>query len=142
MSKPAFLFGNQVPSEKLDWGVLKWFSRPDLTGTRSLVMLEATLETGGGHDFHFHPGQEEIIVVLEGRVEQWLEREQRILSAGDAVFIPADCVHATFNTFASRARTIAILGPALGPKGYAAQDVSAEAPWNQLRRKEAVIEAK
>jgi quercetin dioxygenase-like cupin family protein len=139
MSKPAFLFSNQVPVEQLSWGQLKWFSRPDLTGAKSLVMLEATLEQDGGHDFHFHPGQEEIIVILEGRVEQWLERERRILSAGDSVFIPADCVHATFNIFPARAKTLALLGPALGPKGYSATDVSQQSPWNELRKQAAEV---
>jgi quercetin dioxygenase-like cupin family protein len=130
-----FLPGNAAAPEKLPWGELKWFSRPDLTQARSLVMLEATLETDCGHDFHCHPGQEEIIYVLEGKVEQWLERERRILSAGDAVFIPADSVHATFNTFPERARTLAILGPALGPQGYVVREVADESPWKNLRQR-------
>ena len=32
---------------------------------------------GKCHDFHRHPGQEEVIYVLEGTIEQWLEQEKR-----------------------------------------------------------------
>ena len=31
---------------------------------------------GRAHAFHTHPGQEEVIFVLEGRIEQWIERRE------------------------------------------------------------------
>ena len=54
------------------------------------MTVEGTFFPGKGHDFHRHPGQEEVIYVLEGTIEQWVESESRTLTAGDAVVIPAE----------------------------------------------------
>ncbi|MBI3832595.1 MAG: cupin domain-containing protein [Planctomycetes bacterium] len=115
------------------WGKMAWLSGPKLTGAEHLTVLEARLDKGGGHSFHFHPHQEELIFVVEGRIEQWLEQESKILGAGDALFIPRETVHASFNVFAEPARVLAILGPCAGPEGYECVDVFERAPWKDLR---------
>lgn len=120
--------------EMMPWGRLAWLSRPRTTGAKSLVVIEARLNEGGGHSFHKHPEQEELIYVIEGRVEQWLDHERRIMQAGDSVFVPAGTVHATFNIFPEDAKVVAILGPCVGPQGYHAVDVFEEAPWKTLRK--------
>lgn len=119
--------------EELDWGTLAWFSRPATTEAGQLVVLEVTLAPGKFHDFHQHPAQEEVIYVIEGEVEQWLEGEKQMLGPGGAVFIPTGTVHATFNDSTSDARCLAILGPAVGEGGYELVDVSGEEPWKSLR---------
>jgi len=96
-------------------------------------VIEVTLEPGKGHDFHKHPDQEEVIYVINGTVEQWLEQESSELSLGDSVFIPADAVHASFNVGNSPALLLAILGPCTGSQGYELVDVSDSAPWSTLR---------
>ena len=88
---------------------------------------------GKAHPFHFHPGQEEVIYVLEGTIEQWVESESQTLTAGDAVVIPADAVHATYNETGESAKILAILSPAVEGDGYAAVDVAADEPWASLR---------
>ena len=103
------------------------------TGSRGIVAIEATFLPGKAHPFHLHPGQEEVIYVLEGTIEQWVESESRTLTAGDAVVIPADVVHATYNETGEPAKILAILSPAVEGDGYAAVDVSAEEPWASLR---------
>ncbi len=128
-----FIPAAQADREQLDWGTLAWVSRPQTTGAKDLVVIEVNLSPGGGHDFHKHPEQEEVIYVIEGTVEQWLREEKQMLSSGDSVFIPADTVHASFNTSASTAKLLAILGPCVGSEGYELVDVSADAPWNALR---------
>lgn len=128
-----FIAAADVERGRQDWGVMGWLSRPQTTGTRQLVVIEVTLEPGFGHNFHKHPGQEEVIYVVAGAVEQWIGEEKRILQAGDGVFINADVVHASFNDSASDAKLIAILGPCVGAEGYQLVDVAAEAPWCDLR---------
>lgn len=128
-----FIAAADVERGRQDWGVMGWLSRPQTTGTRQLVVIEVTLEPGFGHNFHKHPGQEEVIYVVAGAVEQWIGEEKRILQAGDGVFINADVVHASFNDSASDTRLIAILGPCVGAEGYQLVDVTAEAPWCDLR---------
>lgn len=128
-----FVPSSSVPRETLDWGVLGSMSRPSVTGARQLTILEVTLTPGQGHAFHKHPDQEEVIVALEGEVEQWLEQEKRILRPGDSAFIGAGVVHASFNTTAAPIKLLAVLGPCVGADGYETVDMSTQAPYNKLR---------
>ena len=130
-----FITVQDTQREKLNWGTLAWISRPEITGAKLLTVLEATLTEGNGHNFHKHPDQEELIYIISGRVEQWLEKERRILTVGDSIFIPKNIVHCTFNIFPEDARTLAILSPCVGPEGYESVDVSGQAPWNTLRQR-------
>ena len=129
-----FVTKQVAQQQALPWGSLAWLSRPALTKAEQLTVLEATVTSGHGHDFHCHPNQEEVIYVLEGRVEQWLEKEKRILTVGDSIFIPKGVVHASFNPFNETFRTLAILGPCDGADGYSVVEVAGQAPWNALRK--------
>ena len=128
-----FITAAQAEREHLDWGSLGWFSRPTTTEANQLVVIEVNLQDGGGHTFHKHPQQEEVIYVIDGTIEQWLRDEKHMLSAGDSVFIPADAVHASFNTSGRPAKLLAILSPCVGEEGYQLLDVSDRAPWHNLR---------
>lgn len=128
-----FMMSSQTPPEVLDWGKLRWMSNPPVTGAKSLTVIEVTIAPGKGHDFHKHPDQEEVIYVISGKVEQWLDREKRILGPGDSVFIGAGVVHASFNVGDADAQLLAILGPCVGDEGYVLVDVASDAPWNSLR---------
>ena len=129
-----FVVRSEVAPEVLDWGQIRWLSNPPATGARHLTVIDVTLAPGKGHDFHKHPDQEEVIVVVSGQVEQWLDRDKRLLGPGDSVFIPAGVVHASFNAGTTEARLSAILGPCVGEIGYVSVEMGAEAPWNTLRQ--------
>jgi quercetin dioxygenase-like cupin family protein len=128
-----FVPSSEAQREQLDWGVLGWLSRPSDTGAKQLVVIEVDLMPGCGHDFHKHPDQEEVIYVVDGQVEQWLEKDGRILKSGDSVFINADVVHASFNVSDKPARLLAILSPCLGDGGYELVEVFDQEPWKSLR---------
>jgi quercetin dioxygenase-like cupin family protein len=129
-----FVPAAEVVRQQLDWGWLAWCSRPADTGAENLVVIEVTLAPGGGHAFHKHPQQEELIYVVEGQVEQWREDEQRMMQPGDAVFLPAGTVHASFNTSQRDAKLLAILSPSIGgDDGYEVFEVADQPPWNGLR---------
>jgi quercetin dioxygenase-like cupin family protein len=128
-----FIMAKEIEPEVLDWGRLGWLSHPPSTGAEQLTVIDVTLAPGKGHDFHKHPDQEEVIFVVGGKVEQWVDREKRILGAGDCAFIPADMVHASFNAGNAEAKIVAILGPCVGEGGYELVDVASETPWNALR---------
>ena len=121
-----------IRRDELEWGFFAQMSGP-ADGLRGIVAIEATFLPGKCHDFHYHPGQEEVIYVVDGEIEQWIERERSILRPGDAVVIDADVVHATFNEGTRAAKILAILSPAVDGDGYAAVDVSADEPWSGLR---------
>lgn len=128
-----FVIAKDVKPEINDWGKLGWLANPPSTGAQQLTVIDVTLTPGKGHNFHKHPDQEEVILVVAGTVEQWVDHEKRILGPGDSAFIPADVVHASFNVGSGEAKIVAILGPCVGAIGYEVVDVAGEAPWNALR---------
>ena len=128
-----FVVRSEVEPEVLDWGQLRWLSNPPVTGARDLTVINVTLAPGKGHNFHHHPDQEEVIFVVAGEVEQWVDRDKRLLGPGDSAFLPARTVHASFNVGSTEANIVAILGPCVGEKGYEVVEVGGEAPWNGLR---------
>ena len=129
-----FVTQGDVRQEQFDWGVIGWRLVP-AHGSKHLVVMDVTLEPGGGHDFHRHPGQEEMIIVKRGRVTQYLERESTELGPEDSVFIEADVVHASFNEGDETADLQVIIAPSLGEgSGYGLVDVSGEEPWASVRK--------
>jgi quercetin dioxygenase-like cupin family protein len=128
-----FITSKEAKREQLEWGSLGWFSSPVASNAKDLVVIEVTLSPGGGHNFHRHPQQEEMIYVIEGEIEQWIDQEKRTLRSGDSAFIGADVVHASFNVSDRNAKLLAILGPCVGPQGYELVDVAAQEPWSSLR---------
>ncbi len=129
-----FTPAGEAVRQQLEWGSLGWCSRPADTGAEKLVVIEVTLAPGGGHAFHKHPQQEEVIYVIEGQVEQWREEEKRTLTPGDSVFLPAGTVHASFNKSDRDAKLLAILAPSVGgDDGYEVVEVADQAPWNGLQ---------
>ena len=128
-----FVKQGDIEHEQYDWGDVGWRLFPK-TGAEQLVVMDVTLEPGGGHDFHKHPGQEEMIIVKRGQITQYLERESTTLDVDDSVFIDADMVHASFNESDEPALLQVIIAPSLREgTGYGLVDVSGEEPWASLR---------
>ncbi len=119
------------------WTHNEWLCRPDLVAAEKLLMVRATMPPGHCHPFHRHPHREEIIHVLEGRAEQWVDGEYRILEPGEIAHLPAGTVHATYNPFPETLVFLAILSPATLPADLARaedpEDVSEEEPWASIR---------
>ena len=116
----------------LDWGQVGWLSNPSITGAAQLAIVEADFFPGKGHNFHRHPEQEEVIFVVAGKIEQWIDRDHRILGPGDTAFIPPDVVHASFNVGDGTAKILAIFGPCVG-EGSTVVEMAGEAPWSTMR---------
>jgi quercetin dioxygenase-like cupin family protein len=130
-----FISSTEVKREELEWGSLAWFSSPAASSAKDLVVLEVNLRPAGGHNFHKHPNQEEVIYIIEGEIEQWVAQEKRLLKPGDSAFIGANVVHASFNVSDRKAKLLAILGPCIGSAGYELVDVADQEPWVSLRSK-------
>jgi quercetin dioxygenase-like cupin family protein len=128
-----FVSAADIVSDRLVWGELAWISRPSTTGSQQITEALVTLTPGYGHDFHRHPRQEELLYVLSGAIEQWVEGEKRTLTPGDAVFVARGVVHASFNTSAEEAKFLVVLSPCAGDGGYESEEVAGEPPWNRLR---------
>ena len=127
-----FVGGSEAQVEQLPWGPHEWLSRPGLTAADQLLLVRVTMPPGKGHAFHRHPEMEEIIYVVSGQAEQWVERDKRTLNPGDTAHIPTDLVHGTYNDADTELVFLAILAPAkiTGPPLI---DMSKEKPWDELR---------
>jgi quercetin dioxygenase-like cupin family protein len=122
-----------VRQETFDWGTIGWRLTPD-KGSKHLVIMDVTLEPGEGHNFHRHPGQEEMIIVKEGEITQYVERDSTSLGVGDSVYLDEGVIHASFNDGNATAHLQVVIGPSLGGEtGYGLEDVSGEEPWASLR---------
>jgi quercetin dioxygenase-like cupin family protein len=129
----SFVKQSDVRQENFDWGVIGWRLTPE-RGAKTLVIMDVTLEPGEGHAFHKHPGQEEMIIVKQGEITQFLEQESTTLEPGDSVFIDADLIHASYNDGSETAHLQVVIGPSLGEgSGYGLEDVSDQEPWASIR---------
>lgn len=130
--RSQFRLRKAIDPDQAPWGYSRWISHPGSTGGKQAAVLDASMAPGQGHAFHVHPHQEEILCLIEGEIEQWIEREKRTLVAGDALFIAPGTVHATFNTSDRDARLIVIFCPCVGD-GFETIEVAGEKPWLNLR---------
>ena len=127
-----FVSATDPQVESSPWGPHEWLSRPGLTAAEQLLTVRVKMPAGRAHQFHRHPAMEEIIYVLSGTAEQWVDREKRILRAGECAHIPRDVVHGTYNAGSDTLVFLAILAPANAP-GPALVDVHRDEPWASLR---------
>jgi quercetin dioxygenase-like cupin family protein len=128
-----FIRSGDVRVEQFEWGTIGWRLVPT-AGAEHLVVMDVTLIPGGGHDFHRHPGQEEIIIVKRGTITQYIEQDAAELEAGDSVFLDAGVVHASFNDADEPAELQVVIGPSIGGEtGYGIEEVADQEPWSRLR---------
>ena len=133
MTEPLsrFVTTEGVQIDHLPWGPHHWLCRPGVVDAERLALVRVHMPPGAGHAFHRHPGLEEIIYVVEGKAEQWVDQEKCVLEAGEIAHIPMDMVHGTYNPFDTTLVFLAMLSP--GTLAGGAVDVSSEEPWRSLR---------
>ena len=133
-SLPAwrFISFNETEVEHLPGKVHHWYSKPGLVQDTNLMFVRAHLMPGEAHKFHHHPRMEEILYILSGTAEQWVEREKRVMTAGHSLYIPAGVVHGTYNIGADTLDFLAILSPAQS-EAPGTVEVGDQEPWKSLR---------
>src|SRR5690348_2159599 len=108
-----------------------WYSSPDMVKDTNLLFVRCRLNPGHAHKFHCHPKMEEILYILSGKAEQWVEREKRIMTIGQSLYLPANLVHGTYNIGTEVLDFLAILSPAKS-EGPGTVEVSDQEPWKSL----------
>ncbi len=77
----------------------------------TMGLFESVVPVGDGPPVHVHHNEDEVIYVIEGTFEFWLDGETFIAAAGSAVFLPRGVPH-TFRVVGSmRGRSLAVLTP-------------------------------
>ena len=98
-----FVEADDVETMLFDWGKISILVSPDASGARNFSAGIVTMQPGGGHTRHNHPGAEEIIHVISGRGTQMVEDPEgrpftREIGPGCSVFVPESRFHSTTNT--------------------------------------------
>jgi mannose-6-phosphate isomerase-like protein (cupin superfamily) len=109
-----------------------WQCKPGMVADTNLNFVRAHLEPGEAHRFHYHPHMEEILFILSGTAEQWIEKEKRIMKPGDSIYLPVGLIHATFNAGTDKLDFLAVLSPAKTPAPMTIE-VGDQEPWRSLR---------
>lgn len=103
---------DQVPTRTFDWGTIKWLVTPHLDEGVGLTTGEVIIYPGKGHDPHTHPGEEEVIYVVSGEGEQTVgDGPAFLIREGDALHIPKDTLHSTYNTTWRPLRLVVVYTP-------------------------------
>jgi oxalate decarboxylase/phosphoglucose isomerase-like protein (cupin superfamily) len=101
-----------VPTRVFDWGTIKWLVTPNLDEGIGITTGEVIIYPGQGHAPHRHPGEEEVIYVISGEGLQTVgDGEAYPIREGDAVYIPRDALHSTYNTGWSPLRLVVVYTP-------------------------------
>lgn len=91
-----------------------WHYNAEISEQAGIYMVKVVMPVGGMHNFHRHPEMNEILYILKGTAEQWVEDDKRILKAGDSVYFDPNVVHGTFNAGNEELELLAILSPSSG----------------------------
>ncbi len=87
------------------------------SGSRQLAVFEQVCAPGVGAPAHVHV-VEEVLRVIEGTAEVFVDSDRAVLERGDAVTIPAGAVHGFTNTGAMPLRVLAILASSIFEAHY------------------------
>jgi quercetin dioxygenase-like cupin family protein len=126
-----FVTAENVQHSDFPWCHVETMSNPEIVGAKELILVRATFPPNGAHKFHTHPAREEIIYVISGEAEQWVEHEKRLLKPGEMAHIPKNTAHATRNPSSTPLVFLAILSPVEAP-GEFTVDVFDQEPWRSL----------
>jgi mannose-6-phosphate isomerase-like protein (cupin superfamily) len=124
---------SETEVEKLPGKTHFWHCKPGMVKDTNLMFVRAQLPSGEAHRFHYHPHMEEILYILSGTAEQWIEGEKRTMTLGDSIYIPTALIHATYNAGPDILDFLAILSPAKTPAPPTIE-VADEEPWRSLRK--------
>ena len=106
------VYENEVEFAPVKWGRSKKLVNPEKTGSKYIGVGITEYAPATAHELHQHPGQEEVIYVLEGEGITRTNAGDQPIGPGAFVFIPADTDHATINVQSDKPmKAIIMKGP-------------------------------
>ena len=88
---------NEFPIEEWRAGVKTRMLVSAQNGATQLCMFEQWVAPGNGAPTHSHP-VEEVLTVLSGEAEMWLDQEKMTVKAGQSLIVPACRLHGFRNS--------------------------------------------
>jgi quercetin dioxygenase-like cupin family protein len=105
MVKPLWRQGDEEP--RIAWrdGVE---TRVHARGAEALCVIEQWCASGAGAPTHTHFGVEEVIAVIDGVAEFWVDNEKKQVAAGGSIVLPAHSRHGFRNNGSGELHTLAV----------------------------------
>jgi len=86
--------GGDVPVNEQAWGSLQWLVGGERDQGCGMTFGRVTFKPGESNPGHHHPNCDEILFVVQGKVEHSLPAGgSAVLEPGDCIVIPRDGVH-------------------------------------------------
>lgn len=95
---------------------MEWLMDDKVAANCGMSLAKMTIAIGITSELHSHSNCTETLHLLEGKISQRIGDKWTDMRAGDTCLIPADNVHQTVNTGASRA--VMILAYSAGTRDY------------------------
>ena len=90
---------DEIDVVEMDGGCLHWYASAEKGNSAAQTLGRCILYPGGSNPVHFHPNCEEILHVLSGEIEHYIEGDGWIkMGPGDTITLPVDVPHQARNT--------------------------------------------
>jgi mannose-6-phosphate isomerase-like protein (cupin superfamily) len=110
---------SDIRRQQLPGRELQWLVTPETIGAEKISMAVMDCPPGSTvRPLHSHKDIEEILFILEGQGEAWVDGEVAAFRQGDAVLFPANSKHMVRNTGNTSLRTCSIFSPPTTPDSY------------------------
>ena len=119
---------NTQPQDEWRVGVMTRMRVSAVNGSTQLCVFEQWCDPGMGAPTHLH-AVEEVLCVISGEAEVWLESERKRLTAGQSLLVPAGRKHGFTNVGTG---TLHVLATLASPVFEAAYDDQRETPRRWL----------
>ena len=77
----------------------------------AFALMQGELPPGAGAPLHVHRHEDELIYVLDGRLDMQIKETRFSLEAGESVFLPRDIPHAFGNLSGQPVKALALIAP-------------------------------
>ena len=120
--------GKDVPVQQSPGRNLQGLATAETLGAQLLSMCHLECPPGATvRPVHSHRDTEELMYILEGQGEAWVDGETAPFRAGDVVLLPANALHMVRNTGATPLVTVCVFAPPTSTAAYILSD--REDPW-------------
>jgi quercetin dioxygenase-like cupin family protein len=79
-----------------EWGSLRWLAGREQTDT-DLTLGRVAIKSGCGNPRHSHPNCDEVLYLLHGSLDHWVDGEKVTVREGDTLVVPAGAAHNAIN---------------------------------------------
>ena len=108
-----------IPAIELPGRRLQLLVTPETLGAQRISLAIMDCPPGSTvRPLHSHPEAEEVIYIIEGQGEAWVNGEVAPFRQGDAVLFPVNSRHMVRNTGSGPLRTCSIYSPPTTPDSY------------------------